>query len=240
MSIIYLADKTVSINTQHIIRYYKFNEESDRLVTSTHKLIAELVVGNYNHVDSSYDDTHYDPRTVIFEGTEAECVARHENLMDRLGNDEKVIRYDRTVGTPLGIQEFVDSQCANVKGEVISAKQAKGLFLAYFDTHFPQNPLMVKDEDKYQHRPFGIYSDNPDAPDMHQFIKWMYSAALNAQNMQISTLYQNGYFSLFDNYDSDAVDMDQVFFANLAIKGQMESEPVPHEIMLQIVHLKEN
>lgn len=238
MSIIYLEDRQISINSQHIARYYKFAEKLDRLVTSTHKLIAEPV-GTTNHVDSGYDDAYYDSRNVIFEGTEAECVARHANLMDQLSKKKAVICYEQTVGTPLGIQEFVNWQCAAVKGEVISAKHAKELFLLYFDKHFPKYPVDTDIDKGYQHRPFGMYSNDPHAPDTHQFIIWMYNACMNLGNMHISALYQNGTFSIYDNYNSDYVDIDQVFFANLTVEGQMKSEPVPDEIMQQVKHLKE-
>ena len=226
MAIIFLEDRLESANTDYIIRYHQQAEDTDRLTVSTHKLLAELAY-TYNPEDS------YTHNQVLFEGTEAECVYRFKDLMNMISSGKRIIRYKKSVGTTLGIQEFVDSHCKNVRGSVVSAGLMKEIFTGYYAGHFSQGPVDVADG--YQHRPYGYDSDKPDGPDTLQFIKWIKDAASNA-GYNIDTLYGKGYFYAHERYDGEDIDPDKVFFTHIDIVGK-PSEDIPLDIQTQIAHL---
>ena len=226
MSIIFLEDRLEAVNTDHIIRYCQQAEDIDQLTVSTHKLLAELA-HTYNPEDS------YTHNQVLFEGTEAECVYRFKNLMNMIASDKPIIRYKKSVGTTLGIQEFVDAHCKNVRGSVVSVGLMRQIFTGYYSGSFSQGPVDVADG--YQHRPYGYDSEKLDGPNTLQFIKWIKEAAKKA-GYNVDTLYENGYFYAYERYDGEAIDLDKVFFTHIEIIGK-PSEEIPEEIAKQVAHL---
>lgn len=225
MAMIVLEDRVLAINSDHIVRYKKQAEPVDQCTVSTHKLVVDL--GDY-HPD------YGDNMATIFEGTEAECVGRFRNIMKQLGDGETVISYSNSVGTTLGIREFVKEMCQIKQGNLVSAKVARDMFVHYYTVNVTA-PLIIDVAEGYTHHPFGDGTDNPEGPPFDQFIKMLKGAADDLchdlkYNTNINTMYKNGYFYTHERYSEGEVDFEQVFFHNLYIQGQ-PTEEVPQAIL---------